>query len=132
MPGMNQENTSSTSPLSPPPAPMTGETTSDERTMAMLAHIGGILFGWLAPLIIWLIKKDQSAFVADQAKEALNFQITIFIAAMVSGLLVLAFFIGCFLLPVVLIGGIVFSIMAGIAANKGQAYRYPFALRLIK
>lgn len=131
MPCMNQENTSSTSPLTPPPAPMTGETTSDERTMAMLAHLGGILFGFIPSLVIWLIKKDQSAFVADQAKEALNFQITCIIAAIISGLLIFIV-VGCFLLPAVQIAMIVFSIIGGIAANKGTAYRYPFALRLIK
>lgn len=99
--------------------------------MAMLAHLLGIFTGFLGPLIIWLIKKDQSAFVNDQGKEALNFQITFVIAYIACGLLTFVL-IGCFLMPIVVICNIVFCIMGAMAANKGQNYRYPFALRLIK
>ena len=103
--------------------------TKDERTMAMLCHLGGIM-GFLVPLIIWLLKKDQSRFVEDQAKEALNFQITLLIGHFVAGLTI------CFTLGVVNGGlwvvGLVFGILAAVAANKGEVYRYPFALRLIK
>jgi uncharacterized Tic20 family protein len=99
--------------------------------MAMLAHLLGIFTGFLGPLIIWLIKKDQSAFVNDQGKEALNFQIT-FIIAYIACALLMFVVIGCFLLPVVIICNIVFCILGAMAANKGTAYRYPFAIRLIK
>lgn len=108
-----------------------GAPTNDERNLAMLAHLLGIVSQWLGPLLIWLIKKDSSEFVNDQGKEALNFQITVFIAAIVCGLLTLVV-VGCFLLPVVLIANIVFCIMGAMAAGKGQRYRYPFAVRLIK
>lgn len=102
---------------------------SDERTMAMLAHLLAIFFGWLAPLIIWLVKKE-SPFIADQAKESLNFQITVFIAYLICGALTFVL-IGCFLLPAVIVASLILCIMAALAANKGERYRYPFAIRLI-
>jgi len=86
---------------------------------------------FLGPLIVWILKKDQSPFVADQAKEALNFQIAVTIALWVSIALIWVFCIGVVLLPVVGIGSIVFSIIAAIEANKGVYYRYPYTLRLI-
>ncbi len=112
----------------------------DSRTMGMLAHILGIVTGWLGPLVIWLIKKDQSPFVNDQGKEALNWEITIFIAYLAVGipLVIISHFIpfaGCFfpiVILVIVVGNIVFAVQGAIAANKGIAYRYPFALRLIK
>lgn len=110
---------------------------SEERTWGMLSHLLalsgfiGVPFGnVLAPLIIWLVKKDQSQFVADQAKESLNFQISLIIYAIVSGILVLVL-IGFLLLGVVFIGGIVLTIIATMKANNGEYYRYPLTIRLI-
>lgn len=108
----------------------------DEKTWGMLAHLSSlsgfvIPFGsLLGPLIIWLVKRDTMPFVADQGKEALNFNITVTIAAIVSGILTLVL-IGFLLLAVVVVGWLVLTIMATIEANKGVAYRYPFTLRLI-
>ena len=130
---MNQDNPSADAVknlTNAPPAPA-GTPTKEECNMAMLTYILSIITGWVGPLIIWLIKKDQSAFVNDQGKEVLNFQITMFIAWIICGLLTFVV-IGCFLMPVVLICSLVFSIMGAIAASKGTAYRFPFALRLIK
>ncbi len=104
---------------------------SDQRMWAMLAHLGGIILGFVAPLVIWLVHKERGRFVEEQSKEALNFQITLLIAVIVSWLLTFVL-IGFVLLPLVGIAGLILMIMAGIAANKGEAYRYPFALRLIK
>ncbi len=107
-----------------------GPPTSDDKTVGMLCHLGGI-FWLLPPLIIWLIKKDQSKFVDDQGKESLNFQITMAIAHAIC--LVLTFVvIGAFLWPVIWLVNLIFCIMGGMAANKGEKYRYPFAIRLIK
>ncbi len=110
---------------------------SEERTWGMLSHLLalsgfiGVPFGnILAPLIIWLVKKDQSQFVADQAKESLNFQISLIIYAIVSGILVLVL-IGFLLLAVIFIGGIVLTIIATMKANNGEHYRYPLTVRLI-
>jgi uncharacterized protein len=104
---------------------------SDERTMSILAHVLTIFFGFIPPLIIWLIKKDESKYVAEHAKESLNFQITIFLAYMVAGVLV-CLFIGFLLLFVVWAISIVFAILATIEANNNKIYKYPFCLRLIK
>ncbi|MFC4005681.1 DUF4870 domain-containing protein [Nonomuraea purpurea] len=103
---------------------------TDDTTMAMLSHLLGLLVSWLGPLIIYLMKKDESPYVRDQAAEALNFQITMFIGYIVSGILVVVF-IGILLLPVVWVLSLIFHIQAAIATNKGQPYRYPFAIRLI-
>ena len=107
------------------------QVSKDARTWAMLCHLLAIFTGFLAPLIIWLIKKDEEAFVNDHGKEALNFQITVAIAMVVSWLLMVAV-IGCFLMPAVWIVDIVFCILATIKANSGQAYRYPVSIRFIK
>lgn len=110
---------------------------AQERTWGMLAHLTAlsgfvIPFGFIVgPLIIWLIKKDESAFVDDQGKEALNFQISIIIYAVVSSLLILVV-IGIFLLIAIGILDIVFVIIASVKANSGERYRYPLTLRLIR
>ncbi len=116
----------------PPPAPE-GNAPQDQRTMALLAHILGIFTYFIGPLVIWLVNKDNAdkGFIVDQAKEALNFQITLAIAGIVSMILMIVA-IGFLLLPVIGILNLVFSIIAAVKANNGEAYRYPFALRLIK
>lgn len=109
----------------------------EERTWAMAAHFSAFLghfvpFGHiLGPLVIWLIKKDQMPFVDDQAKEAMNFQITVTLGFVISGVLVLVF-VGVFLLFVVWLFAIIMTIVAAVKANDGVAYRYPWTLRLIK
>ena len=97
----------------------------------MLAHVGGILIGFLAGLIVMLTKGKESDFVRDQAVEALNFQITVAIAWFVSFILIFVL-IGFLLIFVVGIGSLVLMIMAGIAANNGQRYRYPINIRMVK
>ncbi len=116
------------------PGAMVGEqplSPSDERMWAMLAHLGGIVFGFIPSLVIMLVFGKRSAFTNDQAKEALNFQITVAIAWFVA-LILTAVVIGALLLPIIGIVNLVFCIIAGLAANKGELYRYPFALRLVK
>ena len=114
-----------------------GGTTKDDRTWGMLAHLSALSgfvvpFGnILGPLVVWLAKRDGSAFVDDQGKEALNFQITVMIAAVVSGILVLVL-VGILMLVVVGVAWLVLSIVAGVKANEGQRYRYPLTLRLVK
>ena len=109
----------------------------DEKTWAMFCHLSALAgfiipFGNLiGPLIIWQMKKGGYAFVDDQGKESLNFQITVSIAAIVALILIVAV-VGLFLAPVVAILALVFTIIGGIKANEGVTYRYPFALRLIK
>jgi len=124
------------SPDDAPPAPENEAIPKEHRTMAMLCHLlalAGFVIPFgniLGPLIIWLIKKEESAFVDDQGKEALNFQITIVIAAVV--LFVVTICLGGLGVLIPMLVGAVFAIIAGIKANDGVAYRYPFALRMIK
>jgi uncharacterized Tic20 family protein len=107
--------------------------TSEERLLAAIAHFGGIFGGFVVPLVIWLIKKDQSKFIDDQAKEALNFQINIVGQAVILMIvtLVTCGFGGVLYLPW-LLWPLIMSILAGVAANKGELYRYPATIRLIK
>lgn len=98
----------------------------------MLTHLSGIILSFIVPLVIWLINKDKpdKGFLNDQAKEALNFQITIAIAFLISSVLTVIL-IGLLLMPLVWIANLIFCILAGVKANEGVSYRYPFALRLI-
>ena len=107
------------------------EPDKDSRTMAMLCHLLAIFTGFIGPLVIWLIKKDQSPFVNDQGKESLNFQITMLIAHLI-GAATWCIFIGILVTPALIIVNLIFCIMGTMAANDGKAYRYPFALRLIQ
>jgi uncharacterized Tic20 family protein len=102
--------------------------TSDEKTMALLSHILTIVAPVLAPLIIYLIKKDESPFIAEHAKESLNFQITMFIVCF---LLVITI-IGILLVWIIALLALVFVIIATLRASEGKLYKYPFAVRLIK
>lgn len=104
---------------------------TDEKTMGMLAHLLGAFTFFVGPLIIWLIKKEESPFLNSQGKEALNFQILIAISYV--AVTVVSFVLPCLaiLYPVVVILNLVFCILGCLEANKGIAYRYPFNLRLI-
>jgi len=105
--------------------------TQEDKTIALLTHLGGIFFGFIPSLVVWLIKKDSSPFVAGQAKEALNFQITMLIAFAIAYVLIFIV-IGFFLIWALAITNLVLCIVAGVKANAGESYRYPFALRLIQ
>lgn len=123
---------SSSSPPPPvgydvPPGAQPLEPNPENRTMAMLCHVLGIFTGFIGPLLVWLLKKDQSPFINYHGKEALNFAITSLLLMIVVGLVTCGF--GA---PVVAIVMIVFLVIAGLAANRGEWYRYPFSLRLIK
>ncbi|WP_035985245.1 DUF4870 domain-containing protein [Leptolyngbya sp. KIOST-1] len=109
----------------------------ESRMWAMLAHLSAlsgfvIPFGnILGPLIIWLMKRDEMSFVADQGKEALNFNISMTIYMLVSGVLIFVL-IGIALVFVLAIVWLVLLILAAIKANEGVVYRYPLTLRLVK
>lgn len=105
--------------------------TAESRQWAMFSHLGGIILGFLAPLIIMLTKGNEDPFVKEQSTEALNFQITLAIAYVVSMILMIVL-IGILTFFVAWIAAIILSIMGGMAANRGEHYRYPFALRLVK
>lgn len=63
------------------------EPSNDDKNIATMTHLGGTLFSFLPALIVWLLKKDDNAYIAAQAKEALNFQITVILAQCIAGML---------------------------------------------
>lgn len=98
---------------------------SDERMWATLAHLSIVVVALVGPLVVWLVKKEESKFVEEQAKEALNFHITVFIASIVLMVTIIG--------PVIVgVAALVYGIIAGIEANKGICYRYPYTLRLVR
>lgn len=109
----------------------TATPTSDEKTMAILSHILTLVAGFIAPLVIYLVKKDESAYVREHAKESLNFQITMIILSIISGILVILL-IGILLLWLIWLADLVLVIVATIKASENKMYRYPFNIRLIK
>ena len=109
----------------------------EARTWAMACHLAALvgLLGngvgfLLGPLVVWLIKRKEHPFIDDQGKEAINFQITMFIAFLIGGLLAIIG-IGLLILAVLAVVEIVMPILAGLEANKGKRYRYPLTIRLI-
>jgi uncharacterized Tic20 family protein len=120
----------------PPPVnnggyvPTTEMTPADQRLWATLTHIGGVLFGFLAPLITYLVLKDRGAFVRAHTAAALNFQLTILIAYVVGYILVFIIIGGLVVLAAAVVS-IIFGIMAAIAANKGEFYTYPMAIKFV-
>lgn len=104
---------------------------SDDNTFALLSHLLAIPTSFIAPLVIFLTKGKESGYVRDQSLEALNFSITVAIGYVISSVLT-TIFIGFLLYPILFILALVFQIIATIAASKGETYRYPFALRLVK
>ena len=103
---------------------------ADEKNIAVIIHLGGTLFSVFPALIVWLLKKDDSPFVGEHAREALNFQITLLIGYVISSIL-MYILIGFLLAGILWVANIVLCILAAIAASKGEEYRYPFTLRLI-
>lgn len=104
--------------------------TSDEKTMALLSHVLTIVLPLIAPLVIYLVKKDESSFVAAHAKESLNFQITLIPAFFVAFLLIFVL-IGFLLIIALGLFATIWVIVATIKASEGKLYRYPLCLRLI-
>ncbi|WP_045736744.1 DUF4870 domain-containing protein [Xanthomonas sp. MUS 060] len=117
----------------PPPPPPNSSGSQEDRPIALMIHLSGIFFSFVVPLIVWLIYKDNPSkvFLNDQAKEALNFQITIAIGYLICSVLIIIL-IGIVGMKILWALNLVFCILAAIKAYEGVAYRYPFALRLIK
>lgn len=119
----------------PPPAAVPPDqqpmSDSDARLWAMLGQLGGIILGFIAPLIVMLVFGPRNAFVKKESTEALNFQITVLIGYLVSFVLMFVF-IGFILFFVVWILAIVFCVIAGMKNNQGIEYRYPINIRFVK
>jgi uncharacterized protein len=129
-------------PAQPPQSPPGSE--SPVRTWNMLCHLSALAglfvpFGSvLGPLLIWQIKKNEFPSVEEHGKAALNFQLTVLIAVVAGAIvaMILSFIcIGFLLIPVVAaigLAGLVFAVIAGLKANNGEPYRYPWSLTLVK
>jgi uncharacterized protein len=120
----------------PPPPPVTYAapaplSPADERLWATLTHVGGIIFHWLAPLIAYLVLKDRGPFVRWHTRQALNFQLTLLLAY-IAGFVLTFIVIGIFVIFAALVLNIVFGIIAALAANRGEFYRYPIAIEFVK
>jgi uncharacterized Tic20 family protein len=123
----------------PPASPQQPEISRDARMWAMICHLAGlagfvipvVISGIIAPLVIWQIKKEDDPFIDVNGKEAVNFQISVGIYALISIPLCFAC-IGLVTLPAVMIFNLVFLIIAAIKANNGERYRYPLCIRFIK
>lgn len=131
--------------LTAPPPPVSGLPSAEEKQWALFAHLSALtglftggLGAILGPLVIWLIKKDTLPFVGDQAKEALNFNITVLIAVVLLSvvgtvlLVILVGFLLYLLAGLVGLAWLVLTIVATIKAGNGEAYRYPLTLRLVR
>ncbi len=111
---------------------------ADERTWAMIAHFSALatfiappIGGVLGPLVVWLAKREQSAFVAEAAKEAMNFNIAVLVGYLVCALLVFVF-VGILLGAALFVFWLVMTVVAGIRASEGVHYRYPVSLRIVR
>lgn len=107
-----------------------------DRTWGMICHLSSLAgfvvpFGnIIAPLVIWVMKKDESRFVDHHGKEAINFQISVTIYTFIAAISIIVL-LGIVLLPAVLIFDLVLTIIAAIKANDGAYYRYPLTIRLV-
>ncbi|MDP3969793.1 MAG: DUF4870 domain-containing protein [Nocardioides sp.] len=129
----------------PPPYPADpgdspGGPSSEERTWALVSHIGSLVSAWFAlgilcPLLVLLLK-GSSPFVRRHALESLNYQLTLLLL-IVAATVVTILTLGIGLLVIVPVGvviavlALVFIIMATMRASNGEDYRYPLSIRLI-
>lgn len=125
----------STPPLPPPPLPDPAAPATagkDDKLWIILCHLSLLLgIGFLLPLIVYLVKRPDSPLVAEHAREALNFHISVYLYGFVAFLLMFIL-IGFVLLPAIALASLVCSILAAVRASEGRFYRYPLTLRLVR
>lgn len=118
----------------------TSSSDKEERNWALIAHLSSLstfigIPGFIGPLVVWLVKKDELPFAAAQAKEALNFQISLFIYGLICIALIFTIIGALVAIPALIVLGlleIIFTILASIQAGEGKPYRYPMTIRLIE
>ena len=133
---MSNPSTLTQEPITQASGTDSGPTPARERNWALVAHLSGLAlytgvpFGnVLGPLVVWLLTKDDSPFVADQAKEVLNqLSLTLYTVA---AFVLLFFVVGLLALPVLFVAHLVFSVVAAVQASEGKVYRYPLTLRFV-
>ncbi len=132
-------------PPSPPPAPQpeagpdVDSREKKARNWAVVAHLSalvgfvGVPFGHLfGPLVVWLLKRDDHPFVDDQGREALNFQISVLLYSLASGLMILCFCLGIPLLLLIQVFNFLSIVVAAVKAGEGKPFRYPLCLRFLR
>ncbi len=102
----------------------------DARLWATLIHIGGVFFYFLPALVGFFVLKDRGAFIREQTRSALNFQLTVLLGYLI-GFLTVWFLVGFLVLFAVVVLDIVFSILAAVSAGKGEPAAYPVSIRFI-
>ena len=118
-----------TNTMSAPPG-MSYANGGPDTSMAMLSHLLGVFTGFLGPLVIYLVKKDDDQFTRHHAAEALNFQLTVLIG-WIATIILFFVIIGFLLLPVIIIAPFVLGIIATVRANRGEWYKYPINIRFV-
>ncbi|HEX8779076.1 MAG TPA: DUF4870 domain-containing protein [Rhodanobacter sp.] len=116
----------------PPSPPVATEASSDDRNLAMLTHLSGFIFSVIVPLIVWLMHKDRAdkAYLVKEAREALNFQITVLIGYVICWILTIIV-IGVLLTWLLWLANLILCIIAAVKVSSDGSYRYPFALGLV-
>ena len=104
---------------------------SNDRMLALAIYVTSFFTTLIGPLLIWLLKKDESAFIDFHGKEYLNFIISYTVYSLVASLLMLVL-IGFILLPIIGIMAFVFTIIAAVKAYNGEIYHFPLVFRIIK
>jgi len=137
----NQQQSYREPPLNAQGKAFDPDATSDERTFAMFMHLTLLLnltgvggpISFIAVLIMWMIKKDESPFLDDHGREAVNFQISLFLWALILGIgaIFTCGLSAIFLITIPVVGAIG-MIFAAVAANRGEFFRYPMTFRIIK
>ncbi len=135
------EDSDSSNQTEQPVSAEQSEISQDARNMAMFCHLAGLAWllwwivpligGVIGPLIVWQLKRKEDAFIDEQGKEALNFQISMLLYCIVAGVLCFAC-IGFVLLPIVAVADTLFAVIASIKAGNGQHYRYPLTIRFVR
>jgi uncharacterized Tic20 family protein len=104
---------------------------SEERMLAAILYVVSLFFPIIGPLVIWLLKKDESSFINYHGKEYFNFFISYTVYSVISGILIFLI-VGIFLLWILGIMALVFTIIAAVKAYEGNEYRFPLVFRVIK
>ena len=117
--------------MQPPSLPADPTPTQDEKNLGLIMHVLSLVgFSLIGPLIVWLIKKDESAFIDIQGRELLNFQLSFLIYAIVSLVLCLVF-IGFAMLFVVIMTSFILNIIGLVKATEGKIYRFPMTIKML-
>lgn len=116
-------------PYSQPSPPLSP---ADEKTWSVIGHVAGIFFGWVGPLVGYLLLRDRGPFIRYHTAAALNFQLTLVIAYVIGIATVGYYGVGIVVVFATWAASILFGILAAKATNEGRYSRYPFAIDVVR